>query len=512
MATTDTRPGFRLPWSAGHQPAPDPAPSAEPESRAAGATGDDSATRQRLAELEAATERAVPASLDRASIEHDGRAPEATMRPALDEPQPAAATLPEAGGDVPAAASRRPTKFLAELTKAMQLAAQAARDETLAQYRTAATSFIEQLHARSSEQAAEYRRRADEDLAAIREWSKAEIARIREETERRVGDRKSGLEEELAAHAARIELAIERVQARVTAYEREMDAFFERLQSLDDPTTFAALAASLPEPPPFEVDLASDELVIPAGPEALPDVTQPAPVEPEAALTAAAVEPESAAGPAEPAEPESAAEPGSATEAGPGPETGPLPTLAGEVRPDPVASPPTGRRSTDFEAFQARIAALGLSPDFAAAEAELAAETALDQEARAAPGPSEEEAGVPVLGDEALAARLASLVPGEPDAYLPAPRSTATTTRVVVAGLASVASIASFKRHLARVPGVQSVGVSSGPDGEFVFSVVHGEEVAIGDAIPALPGFGARVTSTAEGVVHVAARDPETES
>ena len=38
-------------------------------------------------------------------------------------------------------------------------------------------------------------------------------------------------------------------------------------------------------------------------------------------------------------------------------------------------------------------------------------------------------------------------------------------------GLVSVASIASFKRQLGRVAGVQSVGVSSGPDGEFVFAV-----------------------------------------
>ena len=50
------------------------------------------------------------------------------------------------------------------------------------------------------------------------------------------------------------------------------------------------------------------------------------------------------------------------------------------------------------------------------------------------------------------------------------------TTRVVVTGLVSVASIAGFKRNLSRVAGVQSVGVSSGPDGEFVFAVNHDAE------------------------------------
>ncbi|MEJ7695774.1 MAG: hypothetical protein WKF78_03910 [Candidatus Limnocylindrales bacterium] len=72
-----------------------------------------------------------------------------------------------------------------------------------------------------------------------------------------------------------------------------------------------------------------------------------------------------------------------------------------------------------------------------------------------------------------------------------APRSYE-STRVVVVGLVSVASIAGFKRHLARVTGVQSVGVSSGPDGEFVFAVQHGPQVSLREAIPALQGFAAR--------------------
>src|SRR4029077_20001893 len=115
--------------------------------------------------------------------------------------------------------------------------------------------------------------------------------------------------------------------------------------------------------------------------------------------------------------------------------------------------------------------------------------------------------------DDALAARLAGLVPEGGSA--PAPRAAApkaaATSQVVVTGLVSVASIASFKRHLGRVAGVQSVGVSSGPDGEFVFKVAHGAEVSLSDAIPTLPGFEARVTGTGDGVVNVSARDPESE-
>ena len=78
-----------------------------------------------------------------------------------------------------------------------------------------------------------------------------------------------------------------------------------------------------------------------------------------------------------------------------------------------------------------------------------------------------------------------------------------------MSGLVSVASIASFKRHLGRVTGVQSVGVSSGPDGEFVFTVHHDDAVNLREVVPSLPGFRARVTNAADGVVSVAAHDPE---
>ncbi len=75
----------------------------------------------------------------------------------------------------------------------------------------------------------------------------------------------------------------------------------------------------------------------------------------------------------------------------------------------------------------------------------------------------------------------------------------------------SVASIASFKRHLGRLQGVTGVSVASGPDGEFMFNVTHRADATFRDAIATLPGFGARVTGGGEGVLNVTARDPETE-
>jgi hypothetical protein len=141
-----------------------------------------------------------------------------------------------------------------------------------------------------------------------------------------------------------------------------------------------------------------------------------------------------------------------------------------------------------------------MSQDFDSAEAEAAAaaRTAVAEE-------------IPTIGDDALAARLAGLVPAAADGSGTAPAEPH-ATQVVVVGLVSVASIASFKRHLGRLAGVQSVGVSSGPDGEFVFAVHHAPDVVLRDVIPSLPGFQARVTGGAEGTIQVTARDPESEA
>jgi hypothetical protein len=110
------------------------------------------------------------------------------------------------------------------------------------------------------------------------------------------------------------------------------------------------------------------------------------------------------------------------------------------------------------------------------------------------------------VGEEAIAARLAGLGKSKGNA------EGATSTQVIVVGLVSVASIASFKRHLGRLAGVNSVGVSSGPDGEFVFAVGHNADVVLRDVIPSLPSFQARVTGSADGVVHVTAHDPEADA
>ena len=85
----------------------------------------------------------------------------------------------------------------------------------------------------------------------------------------------------------------------------------------------------------------------------------------------------------------------------------------------------------------------------------------------------------------------------------------AVTSQLAVVGLVSVASIAGFKRALAKTPGIKSVTVASGPSGDFVFTVSHDPETDLRSIVPTLDGFAAAVTGDADGVLTITASDPE---
>ena len=535
MASTDAKSGFRLPWSTDRNDATDPA----------GEAGDqtvDQAAPQGAVDASAATPEASPVNV---AQDQGYETPSASVADAAPSSGPPAA--PSAGP------ARKSNKFMADLTKAMQTAAEAARADVLEKFNADAKAHIENIHASTADEATQLRKRADEDVASIREWSKTEIAHIREETDERIAHRKDVLEREVEAHAAQIEARIEHVQSRVTGFEAEMAAFFERLLAEEDPTRFAAMAETLPEPPAFEDDdvavaawtapvqtsvevepapqpadawgtpefeqTHADEPVETAAP-AEPNVWEsPAPVaEAEYVAETPAAEEPVAEVTADEAPAETVADPyGSSTETAHDdtPGLAEAPSYAdARVAPDDAqaTTEPTQEDTGDLFGLQTeepaadsdpsgsadpRLSALGLDSDFANAEAEAAAFAA---------EPSTDEQEIPTIADDALAARLAGLVADEPAAA-----SEVASTRVVVTGLVSVASIAGFKRNLARVEGVRSVGVSSGPDGEFVFAVSHDPGLDLGDGIATLPGFSARVTNEAQGELTVAARDPESE-
>ena len=527
MAQTDARAGFRLPWNSersnSEQTETDVEQAQATQANAEPATDDAPVTRW-------GTEETTSADSQAPTGEPDNEAPAAMTS---DAPE----TTAQAGSTAP----RKQSKFMTDLTKAMQVAAEEARTRTLTQFQAEAKAYVEQIHARSATEATELRRKADDDVAAVREWSKAEIARIREETESQITTRKSRLEGEIDGHAALIEREIEQVQSRVASFEQEMEAFFVRLLAEEDPTYFATMAERLPEPPPFE-DMFDPSLVVAEPAEA---------VETEATEETAEVADVLETTDETAAETETSVEDVVETvETSENEESTANVEADAEVATDTQNDEEMGAvdedfvldRESAFAAIQAaaeaaasaevasdaaeraeavadiidivghhegesddpddlRKAALGLTPDYDAAEAEAAAS------ANASGAEGDE---IPEIGDDALAARLAGLVPGKGSDR--GRSSESTSTQVVVVGLVSVASIASFKRHLGRLPGVQSVGVSSGPDGEFLFAVHHSADVVLRDAIPSMPSFQARVTGHGEGTLNVSAHDPESDN
>ncbi|HEY7936937.1 MAG TPA: hypothetical protein VID26_07380 [Candidatus Limnocylindrales bacterium] len=491
MATTESRTGFRLPWSSEERsdkaPVDRTAEAPTTDEPADAVTGATSAAPEAIDETAALSPEAIgaesaaeptEATESDQTIASDSSAKEASVESTATAP---AAPAPSRSTSDPSVA-RKPTKFVLDLTRAMQAAAEESRAQTMSQFQADAKTFIEGIHSRSAVEATDLRKRSDDDIAGIQEWSKAEIARIREETQGKIAERKLGLERELEEHAGQIEYEIDRVQSRVAGFELEMERFFEQLVTEADPTQIAVMAQTLPEPPSFDASVpwqpsaALAELI---GDTPVAASSSPAETEPEAPAEGAAEVVDSEAAMAAIEAAHQAAE-----------------VTEGEATTEQAAG---GETATDEN--DPRLAALGLAPNFDAAEAEAAAEaTTADDE-------------IPTMGDDALAARLAGLVPpeGETEAR-PARAASEQTSKVVVSGLVSVASIASFKRHLGRVSGVQSVGVSSGPDGEFVFTVHHDDAVNLSEVVPGLPGFRARVTNAADGVVSVTAHDPESGS
>ena len=575
MAQTDARAGFRLPWSSERSNI-EQTETDQVETPAAEGGWPETDT--------------APSQDPWLTTPHDAAASDASSEDA--HAMTATAESPTEGGAAPVApepprapTSKRPSKFLADLTKAMQTAAEDARNATLSQFQADAKSHVERIHERSATEANSLRRQADDDVAAVREWSKAEIARIREETETKITARKGRLEIEIEHHGAMIEREIERVQGRVAGFEDEMTQFFERLLAEDDPTHFATMAENLPEPPPFDdmpaLDLAEFAATIEyeaaiAEPVATDDTETEAtaesvegdaawgeagaPVVGDVEITDEATAEVATDGDVQGGEAEAVAETGEAE----GEVVGEAETVDAESTETETATAeygsteggwesdgqatefasnpdfPTGEVPEDFEVDrEAAFAAIQ-----AAAEAAASAEVATDAAARAEAvadiaieivGSHDEEdarvnamgltpdydaaegdatngsdgEAIAEIGDDALAARLAGLTPGKGGK---AQSADVKATQVVVVGLVSVASIASFKRHLGRLAGVQSVGVSSGPDGEFLFAVNHAADTSLRDLIPGLPSFQARVTGSSDGIINVTAHDPESDS
>lgn len=504
MATTDQRAGFRFPWegpasqgrSTDGQSEEQETPPGDTGALTGTMTGDPAHPEDPRAQMITQTDASAEAksvSADAATVPAKDEIRTAPSPGSNDEPAAAAAAAPPPG----ASSSERSNRLRAELVRAMRTAAEESRGASLEQVRAEAKAQIERIHARSGDHVVELRRQSDAEIASIREWSKAEIARIRSETDARIERAKSSLEADLEDHAAQVEQHIERAQARIQQFEAEMEAFFEQLEAIDDPGAFAAAAAGMPEPPDLD-DIAT--AVDTGAPDA--EARGQAETEPPAEATAAPEQTSTAEG-------------------------------TSAVSPTTVVGPPEQAGS---EVEDPRLVALRNGHDLGAAEAEAAAESQAESGAASvAEAKAGDEAGsgqgsvaepdaasrdgspvdeAETLGEDALAARLGiqageALAAARADDAPPEAPAARATTRVVVVGLVSVSSIASFKRQVSAIEGVRSVGVSSGPDGEFVFKVDHDPVLALQDVLPKVSGFAVRVVSSADGTIQVAASDPD---
>ncbi len=556
MASTDTRSGFRLPWSSDRSRDDDqpesPDATVEPEG-----TPDTQGTRSDDGAWPVVDADVQPNTTDSDAAPTD---PDASTSRIPEEPQAMVDTVSVAEPQI-SAPPKKPSKLIADLAAAMRTTAESAREQAVSQLEADARQVVEQIRSGSIEGAAALRQRADDDIASVRDWSKAEIARIREETDHKITDRKTALESEVAGHAAAIDRRVGAVESTVAEYQAEMAAFFERLLKEQDPARLASIAETMPEPPGLEAWADLDDLDVEAyepadptpGTEAIAKVADaPAPAADATAEATADADAtaEAVADGAEAVDTDAVGTPTEAETGSPSPAFDPwgadeswvqpggtvavveTPTEAGANEVDPSGRATDTTPDADDTDRAAMIAALE-----AAAEAMVAGETVVEPDADHLASMAEAEAEAGLMGaedtfaaiapdlevggaetdatepetdelDQSLVDRLASLIPGGGEEI---DESTLHHTQVAVTGLVSVASIASFKRHLSRTPGVQRVTVSSGPNGEFVFAITHRDDVSLRDTIPTMPGFAARVTDMDNGVINVTARDPESE-
>ena len=154
----------------------------------------------------------------------------------------------------------------------------------------------------------------------------------------------------------------------------------------------------------------------------------------------------------------------------------------------------------------------------AAAEASPAVTAAADDPVPVEPvsvasnGVPETEPDVHPAEEEVLAARLAELdatlppTPADPEpaaAAATAPSGEPATTEVVVKGLGSFGAITGFRQALSGVDGIDSVALSLGQTGEFVFRATHAAGFDVRTAISQLEGDGAKVEDRPEGGLRV---------
>jgi hypothetical protein len=264
MTANQRRPGFRLPWSSEGAAASDEA-SADAQGQAAAAHADSSADGA-PGDATETTAAQPPAAMADAADDDDATTPAATTQPdAKEEPTmptasatpstPAAAEEPAApaqAADTAAEPAAPANAFMGDLIAAMRRVAEEARETTLADLRARVDSGIREREEDAERRRNELRAQAEADIAGVGEWAKAEAERIKADAEQRVAARRAQLERQLAAEESHVESRSEGLRSRITAYERELEAYHAQLAAINDPAAFAAAATRMPPPPSLD--------------------------------------------------------------------------------------------------------------------------------------------------------------------------------------------------------------------------------------------------------------------
>lgn len=377
---------------------------------------------------------------------------------------------------------KRDNPIVAGLVKAMREAAVASRSETTTRLQAEAAARIESIRAESTEEAAALRKRVDDDIAEIREWSKVEMARIKAETEHRIEERRADAINESQRHLDSVEELVQRVQATVTAFEADMDRFFDRLLAENDPARLAALAEQAPDAP----DLTGE---LPKATGWTARVEESAQAEPEGFDGVIGVDTSDAQ-----------AEASDETVAEASVET--VPDAPAETFAEAAAE-------TDVESPTETVAEASMETVGEAAD-ETAAEPVVLEAAAAAEAEAAASEGLDLsAGDEWPATVMAAMAAAARRDDKPAePAEDSATTRLHVSGLTSVAGISAFKGAIGGLTGVRSVSVSTGERGVFIYSVNHDQDLALATALAGLSAFAVDVAESGGDHLSVTAHEP----
>ena len=398
---------------------------------------------------------------------------------------------------------RRDNPLLTGLVKAMRDSARTTREETTARLRVEAESRVTAIRGRSAADAVALRTQAEEDMAGIREWSKAEMARIRLETAERIEARRGQLTTDSHALSSLTGRLVTEIEGAVASFETEMKGFFKALLAEDDPTQLATLAERMPVPPVLEslpqaVAVGIDHVSSGARSRANRAAAKPANGAKRAPRPATS---KSAGGTGPSARAKSrvaTAVSGDRGDQGSAPGTGP--TL------DPTGLDPEAAALAEAEALAGLDLSVMAGGDWQTRGAASSPNGARPQDG-VAEGAASEASGEGAMSDASADSAVSDAVPeAEPQ---PAEEDfmIESQTRLIVVGLGD-AGVAAFEGALRAVPGVGSVNVSPGGDGEVVFSVTHGTATDLRAAVPELDGFRAHVTADEGAILSVAAQDP----